>query len=112
MANDRRVPSGRVHGEVKAGDWHGFGETDRHRIENTADNLITNQQRDHRQNDSAGGAECEALVFSVFVGETVGRCRGQRRAAMGSRAQPIREPKGRVRYCRSRALLDLYQAAP
>ena len=87
-----------VHSEAEAGDRDGFGEMDRHRGKQTADRLVADQQRDHREDDGAretgeiaqlAGAEGETRIIGMPPRVAIGKGGKQQRARMGAHMHPV-----------------------
>ena len=96
--------AGNVDGKPKGCDRDGLSKLDRHRIEQATDGLVTNQQRDHRQDDGAGKsgeiaefsrAECKSRVAGVSARVGIGEGCEQQCARMRAHMKPIGDQRDR-----------------
>ena len=93
--------AGDVHASL-AGNRDRLGKVDRHRAKIRLIALVTNQERDHRQDDGAGepreiaqlaGAEREARIVGMFPGVGVGEGREQQGSRMCAHCSAIRDQR-------------------
>ena len=71
----------------------------------TADGFVSDEQRDHREDNSAGeageiaelaGAKGEVRIAGALAGVSVSQCREQERAGMRTHMQPIGDQRDRA----------------
>ena len=90
--------TGDIHGQAETRDRDRLGEMDRNRREDTADRFVADQERNHREDDSAGearqvaelaSAEREARIIGMLTGIGISERRKQERPCMCAHMQAI-----------------------
>ena len=90
--------TGDIHDQAETRDRDRLGEMDRNRREDTADRFVADQERNHREDDSAGearevselaSAEREARIVGMLTGVGIRERREQERTSVCAHMQAI-----------------------
>src|SRR5580704_2990737 len=94
-----------VDSQAETGNRDRLGKMDGDGCKETADGFVSNEQCDHREDNSAGeageiaelaGAKCEVRIAGALAGVSVSQCRQQECAGMRTHMQPIRDQRNRA----------------